>query len=49
MRSSITFVVSEGLFELFYDGQHELESNFEFDIIHVLKFDANNLIHDRRI
>jgi hypothetical protein len=38
MRSSITFVVSEGLFEICYDGQQELEGNFEFGIIHVLEF-----------
>ncbi len=36
MRSSISFVVSEGLFDLFYDGD-EYEGNYEFDIIDVLR------------
>ena len=36
MRSSITLVVSEGNFGVFYDGQEEFEGNFEFDFIIVL-------------
>ena len=37
MSSSITLVVSEGIFRIFYDGQEEFEGNFESDFILVLK------------
>ena len=37
MRSSTTFVVSEGMFGVFYVGQEEFEGNNKFDIILVLK------------
>ena len=38
MRSSITLVISEGIFGLFYDGQEDFEGSFEFDFILVSKF-----------
>jgi len=34
MRSSITLVVSKGIFGVLYDGQEDFEGSFEFDFIH---------------
>jgi hypothetical protein len=38
MRSSITFVVSEEYFGIFYDEQEEFKGNNEIDIVVVLYF-----------
>ena len=38
MRSSITIVLSEGIFGVFYDEQEDFEGSFEFDFILVSKF-----------
>ena len=37
MRSSIILVISEGIFGVFYDGQEDFESSFEFDCTHISK------------
>jgi hypothetical protein len=47
IRSSITFVVEESLFYIFYDGQHDFEGNFEVDIIVIIY--TTNHIHGRKI
>ena len=38
MSSSITFVVSGEIFDVFYDGQEKFEGTYEFEIFLVLKF-----------